>query len=262
MAKTTKTPGAPDTMEQPSQAIDWSQDAGAGMEHVTQTDLGIPFLGIIQLLSPQHNKMNPKFKDKGIPDCKPGDIFDTLSNTVLWTEGQATLKFIPCGFQKLFVEWKTRESGGGFVRVHRDESILLECRKDERNRDFLRNGNIVSTTAYFYGFLMNGEIKQYVLGMTSTQLATSRRWLNMITALKMQGPEGKYTPPMFSHFYNLTTVLQTKDQNSWYGWKVEMGGMMTDPNLIASARDLSKIVASGKRLALPVPQEDAESDKI
>jgi hypothetical protein len=189
-------------------------------------------------------------------------IFDSLGNTILWKAGQDPLQFVPCGFQKLFVEWKPRDSGGGFVKVHRDEAILVECRKDERNRDLLRNGNLIATTAYYYGLLLvSGERKQYVIGMTSTALKTSRKWINLMSALKLNGPQGKFTPPMFSHWYKLTTQVETKDNNSWYGWCINMGGLLEDKELIGDARNISKLVASGAQLALPSSSSEEESDK-
>lgn len=258
MAKETKTAAQ---AAQPPPQYDWGQDQGAGFEHVTQSDLGIPFLGILQKLSPQVDETNGKYREKGIPGAKAGMIYDSLSNTVLWKAGEEPLQFVPCGFQKLFVEWKQRESGGGFVKVHRDEAILIECRKDERNRDVLRSGNLIATTAYYYGLLLiGGERKQYVIGMTSTQLRNSRKWINLMSALKLTGPQGKFTPPMFSHWYKLTTQLETKDQNSWFGWCINMGGMLTDDSLIGDARNISKLVAAGAQLALPnsSPEEDDE----
>ena len=31
-----------------------------------------------------------------------------------------------------------------------------------------------------------------------------------------------YTPPSYSHLYQLTTVPEKNDKGSWYGWKIDL----------------------------------------
>jgi len=253
--KETKKPGAP----APEPQIDWSQDQQAGFENVSQNDLGIPFLGIIQSGSPQFDRTKPKYADKKIEGCQPGDIFNTLTKTIL----KAPVMFIPCGYQKLFVEWKSRDTGGGMVKVHRDEAILLECSKNAKNQDVLKNGNIIATTAYFYGLVeQDGEWKQVVVGMTSTALKAASGWLNMMMALKMQNAQGvRFTPPMFSHKYRLSTTLEQKNDNAWFNWQIAMGGPVTEPKLVEEGRTIAKLVAQGRQLALPNAEQQPVSNE-
>lgn len=260
MAKTTK--GGPESTNQnptPEDQFDYSQYAGAGHENVQSKDLGVPFLSIVQSKSPQFDTTSPRYAQKGIPGCRPGDIFNSLTNIIL----PAPIKFIPAGIQKAFVEWKSRDSGGGFVKAHEDERILMETHKNERKQDILKNGNLIATTMYFFGFLLdeNDLRSQMVIGMTSTQLKAARQWLNLQMALKMRAPDGSsYTPPAFSHFYHIKTVLQVKDQNSWFGWDISMGGQVRDQALLTEAHNVSKQVASKALLAAPIEPEEADED--
>jgi hypothetical protein len=150
------------------------------------------------------------------------------------------------------------------VAIHRDEAILSSTTKNERKQDILKNGNLIATTSYFYGHVQqDSEWKQVVIGMTSTALKAARGWLNMMMALKLTSPQGiKYTPPMFSHIYQLTTFLDSKNDNSWYTWKISMHGPNREPKLIEDSRNISKLVASGKQLALPSAASDDSGDSV
>ena len=37
---------------------------------------------------------------------------------------------------------------------------------------------------------------------------------------KMQGKNGMFTPPTYSHIYKLKTVQQSNDKGTWFGWDV------------------------------------------
>ena len=57
---------------------DMLKDANSGLENVTSEDLAIPFLRIIQAMSPQVNARDGKH----IKGCEQGDIFNTVDNTL------------------------------------------------------------------------------------------------------------------------------------------------------------------------------------
>ena len=257
MAKETKRPADQAAM----QSYDWSQSGITGFEHTQDTDLGIPFLAILQDGSPQIKKSDPNYALKKIEGAGPGDIVNSIANVVVHKQGGAPIQFVPCTHERLYVEWKPRESGGGMVKVHKNAAITLECVRDERGRDVLKGGNIIMTTSYFYGLLLDeaGERKPVVIGMTSTQLKKARQWLNMMTALKMTSASGqKFTPPMFSHIYALSTVAEANAEGSWFGWQIRMSGPLTDQELIKKALETAKSSFTG-RAVLPPPSSETES---
>ena len=209
--------------------IDYSAHAGAGLENVSASDLQVPFLQIAQTNSPEVDKASSEHESKGIENANAGDIFDTVSRTIIAPFGEP-LKVIPVGYNKQYVEWVPREQGGGIVTVHKDPEILLQTTKNEKNKQVLENGNVVETTAYHaVMYLYNGDWTQAVISMQATQLVKSRRWLSKITGIKMTNAEGKiYTPPMFSHIYNLHSVTESNKYGSWFGWKVEVDSVLED----------------------------------
>lgn len=221
--------------------IDWTKYSGqtTGFENVNREDLGIPFLSIVQKGSPEFDSSSKDYATKRIEGCKPGDVFNTLSRQIMYSHGGTALQFVPCGYDKQYVEWKTRESGGGFVKAHRDPKILEEIvSRNEKGQDVLRSGNIIATTAYFFGLVLaeKTEPAQVVIGMTSTQLKHARFWLNLMAGLRI-GPQ-RITPPMFSHNYLLATVAENNAKGSWMGWKIVVGAMINDAKLVADAANI------------------------
>ena len=224
------------------QTIDYEAMAKEGFEGVKADDMGTPFLSIVQKLSPQLNAKHAKY----IEDVEEGCIINTATGEIIGGEEDAVI-VIPCGYQKMYVEWKPRESGGGFVMAHPDVSILSECTKNDRNQDILKNGNLIATTAYFFCMYetKDGTWSKAVIGFTSTQLKKSRQWLTMMASIKFDGSNGKFTPPMFSHKYAIVTVPEKNAGGEWYGWKIESAGMVNDAKLIDSARETKQLVGAG-----------------
>lgn len=237
--------------------FDYSSTGVTGFEATQQADLGIPFLSILQSGSPQIKKTDPNYALKKIEGAGEGDIINTLSNSVIYTQGRDPIKVIPCYHERRFVEWKPRNSGGGIVKMHTNAAIINECKRNEKNQDVLPNGNIIVTTAYFYVIVLGGdEPRPAIIGLSSTQLKKARGWLNMMMAIKLTGPGGQFTPPMFSHIYNISTVAESNQDGSWFGWKVELAGQLNDKTLIEKAIQMAKDSAAAARTVLPTDSAD------
>lgn len=243
-------------------AYDWSQTGVSGFENVQREDLGIPFLIILQKGNPEIDKTHKEYATKKIEGADVGDIVNTITREICHKYGEEPMQFIPCSFEKLYMEWKPREQGGGMVKAHKNANILNECTRNDKNQDVLRNGNIVVTTAYFYGLQVrdDGSRVPCVIGMSSTQLKKARLWLNMAMGIKLNGPNGKYTPPIFSHIYNLTSTPESNEKGSWMGWKVEISSEIQDPTAIADAIDCARKAAAGQRTALPPAPEESNDN--
>lgn len=238
--------------------IDFEQDAGGGLENVRPKDIAIPFFAILQKGSPQCDELS----EKHIEGARPGMVMNTVTGEIY--DGTEGIPVIPCGFSPEMVEWKTRDSGGGFVARHTENDPLLrQCTPDERGRLITPLGNIVADTKYHFVVhpKADGSCEWAIVSMASTQLKKSRNWLTMMKKLTM--PSGKEYPS-FSHIYRLTTVGEKKDTYSWYGWKVEVQEKVADLSLYTYARDFSKAVATGavQVSAPPATVESEDSDNI
>ena len=79
---------------------DLATASGAGLETVRGSDLAIPFLQILQQLSPVVNEGKSDY----IEGAKPGMVINSVTNQLYDTK-KNPIRFIPCSFTKLFVEW-------------------------------------------------------------------------------------------------------------------------------------------------------------
>lgn len=226
---------------------------GSGFENITADDLAIPFISILQSGSPQVKK-----GDAHIDGAEEGFFFNNVTNEVLGDE----IKLISCAYEKVWNEWVLRENGGGFVLKHIDGSILLKTTKDHKKRNILENGNQIVDTAVHYCLLVDadGTATPVVVGMTSTQLKKSRRWNSTMKGLKLTiKGKGAINPPMYSHMYTASTVMEDNAEGEWSGWLICNPEMIEDPELYTEARKLHDDVTAGQVRTAPPPQDGGGS---
>ena len=210
--------------------------AGYGLEDTTADDYAIPFLRILQPLSPQ-------VVDKTVEGAEAGDIIETATDE-LYTE----VDLIPCVYQRRFVEWKPREMGGGFIGMHEAGSPVVESAVRQGNKDVLKNGNELQNTAQFYCLLKtdSGEWVPVVIPMASTQLKRARRWLSMMSGQKMDGSKGSFTPPIFAYSYTLKTASESNNAGTWWSWDIGKSQDVSSEELFNQAFAFAKSVKGGK----------------
>jgi len=221
---------------------------GTGLEEASADDYAIPFLRVLQSMSPQLKKSDGKY----IQGAEEGNLFNTVTETLY--DGTEGVTIIPCAYKKKFIEWIPRESGGGFVDDSHPATILKSCTKDDKGRFILENGNQIAETAEYYCIVAQDENapEQVLLSLTSSQLGFSRRWNTMLNNARVQNAKGETVPaPMFSYMYNLTTIPQSNDQYSWMGLTVEKSRPTPMP-LAMAALEFMKAARSG---AVEVRQE-------
>ena len=208
-------------------ATAFEEDAGSGLENLTAEDLTIPRLKILQALSPEVNKRDGKY----VEGAAAGDILNTVTKE-LYTEDQGCL-VIPVAYKRMFLEWQPRESGGGLIKQHLDPNILSQTTKDKTGADMLENGNYIQTSATHYGVVVEGEsYQQVMIPMAGTQLKKSRTWNSVMASIKVKSSTGKvFTPPSYSHKYKLTTVAESNDRGTWFGWNIELSGVLNEEEM-------------------------------
>ena len=235
-----------------------AEDAGAGLGNMGANDFAIPFISILQKGSPQVSRANAKFID----GTAPGDIMNTVTQEIY--DGREGILFIPCGYMKSIVRWKSRDSGGGLVSHHKEgDPILRTLKRNERGQlVHEESGDVFIDTAYHFGLLLHGEAppEWAVVSMYSTQLKKSRMWNTTMRRIVMRGSQGSFNPPSFSHQYRMTTVGETKDTYDWFGWKVAVESQVSDLDVYKMAREFSKQVEEGNvRISAP-PQVFEEEE--
>jgi|TARA_A100001515_G_scaffold2511_2_gene2515 hypothetical protein len=226
----------------------FEMDQAGGMEGMRQGDFAMPFLRVLGQLSPEVNKRDSKYVD----GAEPGMIFNTVTGQAY--DGEKGVNVLPCGYKREYVEWSDRGEGTSApIAIHAVDSGIIE--KTTRGADYkdrLANGNYLENTASY--FVMMEDLSQALITMKSTQLKVSRSWNSMMNSIKLQGKNGMFTPASYSHVYNLSTVQQSNDKGTWFGWNVTKVGPVQDKLLYVAAKQFA-----GKVNAMPVKHGDNEA---
>ena len=61
----------------------------------------------------------------------------------------------------------------------------------------------------------------------------------------MTGKNGSFTPPMYSHIYNLSTHAEENNKGKWHGWEMAVDKQVDDLNLYNSAKAFAESVDKG-----------------
>lgn len=228
----------------------FEDDAGTGFAGMSQEDYALPFLRLLTNTSPEVGE---------VEGAMPGMIYNTVTNELY--DGKKGITVIPCAYIRQYIEWAPRGSGTGApLHIYPATSDILSKthREPGDNKDYLENGNYIENTANHYVMVVdaNGVPSPALIVMKSTQLKKSRKWNSMMAAVKLQGKNGLFTPPMYSQQYRLTSQAESNDKGKWYGWEIERIGTVEDPSVYASAKAFAQSISAGE---VKVKHEGEES---
>ena len=214
-------------------------DANKGAQNISQEDLALPFLKVLGQLSPEVNKRDGKY----VEGAEPGKIINTVTS-----ELYDTVNIVPVFYKRQYVEWQDRgQSTGAPVAIHDpDSDIVGTTTRDKSYRDRLPNGNYLENTANHFVILLGKSPTTALVSMKATQLKVSRKWNSMMMGIRMQGKNGLFTPPTYSHIYNLKTVQMSNDKGTWFGWDVSKVGPVTDKSVYDTAKTFAERVGKGE----------------
>ena len=216
-------------------------DANAGSQNITQEDLALPFLKVLGQLSPEISKQNAKF----VEGAEPGMILNTVTNALY--DGTEGIQVLPVFYKRQYIEWQDRgESKGAPVHIYNAGDDIPKTTRDKMNKDRLGNGNYLENTANHYVVTLGDSPSTALISMKATQLKISKKWNSMMLGIKMQGKNGLFTPPTYSHIYKLRTVQQSNDKGTWFGWDVSQVGPIKDKSVYEIAKQFAVRVSKGE----------------
>jgi hypothetical protein len=231
-----------------TQVYDYGQDAGAGFEGVSNKDLSIPFIAVLQSNSPM-------VVDEA-EGAKPGLLVNTVTGELI--SGETGVVFQPCHTEDKFVEWVPRDQGGGgggFVAAYdpTDPAIkdVLSSRDGNTGKIILENGNELVETKYAYGLTLNADGSEVTgfaaVAFTSTKIKPYRDWKTSMYMIK-----GK--PPLFANRCILRTTKQKNNKGTFYNfeikplrdnWVSSLIDPKTEAELLVQAKTFREMVMSG-----------------
>lgn len=228
------------------------KSAGKGLENITNDDITIPRLAIIQSGSPQRKKKDEKYID----GAEEGNIFNTVTNE-LYGEG---ITVIPCGYRKSYVEWVPREKGGGLVAVHDTKPEGSKTDASTR-KTFLGENQIVDTAEHFVLVKKDKSYEPAVLTMTSSNLSVSRKWNTLLKMKRMNVKGQTVETPSFMYEFKLSTVEAENDLGNWHKYKIEEIGQIESKDVFKQGQSLAESVTTGKVKASEPLDTDASEEQ-
>jgi hypothetical protein len=236
-----------------------AQDAGAGMEGVDRDSFAIPFVRVLQQMSPQCTAGKTGYN----PAAKAGQFINTVTGELI--DGNEGFIFIPCAFQRRFIQWAPRSSTGGSYKgewLPEDVAAKLvsgELKKGDDGRIYVgepnpKKSDYVADTRNHFGLMVTDKgVAQVLLSLSSTQIKKSKQLMGMLSSIRINGQ----VPPTWLSKIRITTLPESNDQGSWFGIRVEHAGFVDDPKLYDMAREFHDTIVAGMAKA---DYHDAEAD--
>ena len=190
-------------------AFDITTVEGQGTENLDTGSSALPFIRILQDLSPQ---LKPQ-KDEYVEGSKSGDLFFAKTQSII----EQPVEVIPCYTKSIYTEWIPRSKGGGFVGNH-PLTIVGNPNYEkgrERQYDEWLGENELKFTTYWFVLMKQGDSwEQAVIPFTSSQLRISRKLTTDINRFRYE--DASIAPPLFAQRWNLKSVLETSKNGDDY----------------------------------------------
>ena len=208
------------------------------------SEMQIPFVRLLQPLSPQLNKKKSEYID----GASSGDAFNNVTGQ--YWDGEAGITVVPCFQTTKYLEFVPRDMGGGFRGEIATTDPILQRTERQGSKEILPTGNeLVKSDQHFCLVLEeDGMFQPVVIDMKSTQLKVSRRWKSMISMNRCRHPKtgALFTPPVFATTWKLRSVEESNDQGSWSNWAVENIGLIDNRELLLEAKAFRDSVVAGE----------------
>src|SRR5574343_595948 len=217
----------------PMPAVAGDDHVGRGSEQVGIDDITIPRIEIIQDLSPQRKKNDPKY----IPGAEEGLLFNTVSNKLYGSK----IYVVPVFWRKEYILWRDRELGGGFggafPTMEDAEKALAAKEKPEEFQIHDTAQNFVLVVDPTPNADGSFKVEEAVISMAKSKMTASRKWNSLV---RMAGGD------RFSRMYRLDTVVASGRKGEYFNWQVTQLGI-TPESLFARAEAMYEAVVAGHR---------------
>lgn len=258
--------------KQPTQALALSEDMSWATQHHSDygmDDISIPFIRVLQKLSPQVDRDAAEF----IEGAQPGMLFNTATGEIFDGVEQGIV-FVPVKFTHDVTEWHPRSAGGGLVARHGADVSQLDRLgvPDNEGKRYTKEGTQIVDSALYFGIIVrdDGSFEQAVVLMSSTGWKAARQWNTRQRMLVVRDHNGKQiaNPAPFLAAWRIRTVLDENEKGKFYRWNTPefeafTTALPTAPDILASVRVLLDGLKSGRVKAAdpadgvgPAPAED------
>jgi hypothetical protein len=184
--------------------------AGAGFENMGADDQVVPFVRMLQALSPEVAK-----KSERIEGARAGMFINTATRDVF-----EDFVFVPVSTRQVYVEWRDREKGGGVVAQHEVSSPVVREARDRASRfNDLRtaDGNTLVQTYYVAGLMLEDaddcDGTPVMLAFTSSAIKAYKQGIGGLLKFSRSAP-------LFAHRLRISSTEMENDRGAWNTWAI------------------------------------------
>ena len=244
-----------------NEAYDYGDYKHAGFEGTKITDLSIPFMNVLQ-------PMSPEVVDEKVPGSRAGDLLNSVTQEIM----KQPLIVIPVFKEAAVVEWVPRNKGGGLVGRHELDSEMyreaiaknggsrIPPKDAEGKRIPFKSpaGNDLVETYYVYCLILDEEGKETegycVLSFSSTKIKVHKDWMTSMYTIKG-------APPLFANRCAISTVRETRESGTSYNYRITpMSGNWRESLIPPNTEDGSALLKEAKDFADMIEQGLARAD--
>ena len=216
-------------------------DAGSGFENVTQEDVALPFLSLIQSLSPQRTKGDPKW----IEGAEEGLLFNTVSESLY-----DYVSIVPCAYNKVFMEWVPRDHGGGLVGIYDRTEVNHRIESKDGLKITSVAGNDIVPTMQFFCVQVDEDAKiildRFLISMSISQIKVGKKWLSRMQTIMAPG-ETPYPVPMYGQVWKMSSCLEKNASGQpYYNWSPSFERPLDDTAVYLACKQFHFDVVGGE----------------
>lgn len=241
---------------------DFFAGAGEGLEDFQQSDFLIPYVRIIQALSKELQKNHAKY----LAGAEQGMFVNSATRKAL--SGEKGFLAVPVGFGHRYMAWRPNNAGPAYD-MGADATKFNAATPNDKGQRHDEDGNQITDALQFFILMVNEETGEYevaVLNFTGSQARKGRGWATTINNRMERHPVTKKLgkPAIYFYSYKITSVPESNDQGSWYGFSIAEGPKVMElqngREIFQTAAGLRKRVEAGEVKASVENPADADDE--
>ncbi len=188
---------------------------GSGFEDINTETMAIPFIKLVQALSPQMKKSAPEYN----PDAKIGDVINSVTGKIY----EEPLKIVVGKFDRLFLEWDSN-TRGKLKGVHSPESIDLrnDLVRDDKNQFIDPDNSSTYQETYSYYVILPDHMEDGIcmLSLSSSAIKAGKKLNRMLSSTMIPGSTQRAMP--YFMVFDAHVVELSNDKGSWSSWDFKL----------------------------------------
>lgn len=205
-------------------------------------DFTVPYLIILQDKAKRVMEGGPQY----VEGARPGMLYNSADNCVY--DRKTGVRVIPCAYKSLYMEWISREAGGGIAGSYSlDEGTRLYRYADvnDKGKRILENGNEIALNHQHFVLVLVNDAPPFpaIIPMAGSQLKYSKRWnyqIHRFMSLDHLNPD-----PCWMRSWHVTTKVDMAKGHNFYSWDITQPEIIKDRRLLDEARSFREACLAG-----------------